>query len=70
MTYALAASGVTGPPGRRDRRRRLRRGRSPRRCHEAGRLADRSGDLAHAAFLAVHVLCGAVTCRAYARQAA
>ncbi|CAI4150262.1 hypothetical protein CCOS2040_00900 [Streptomyces albidoflavus] len=31
---------------------------------------DRSGDLAHAAFLAVHVLCGAVTCRAYARQAA
>ncbi|MEV4904568.1 hypothetical protein AB0N46_07910 [Streptomyces albidoflavus] len=36
-----------------------------------GRLADRSGDgdLAHAAFRAVHVLCGAVTWKAYARSA-
>ncbi|WP_018470999.1 MULTISPECIES: hypothetical protein [Streptomyces] len=37
-----------------------------------GRLADRSGDgdLAHAAFRAVHVLCGAVTWKAYTRPAA
>lgn len=37
-----------------------------------GRLADRFGgaDLARAAFLAVHVLCGAVTWKVYARPGA
>lgn len=72
MTDVFAASRVTGSPGRMGQETTGSQRSQPSPVPWGGRLADRSGDgdLAHSAFRAVHVLCGAVTCRAYARQAA